>query len=241
MSDQKYFWELLEKKDLLQQGIFKPFRLTFRLASPICLTNPWMYFDGLMSHLLLFYGLGEEYFLLPKKQILKFPPKWMKLPFKKTGSIYHASVSQLIPDVPVKTTNIYKRFETGGSDNLNMKKVYRGSGYFRDYILRQPIFAVRYVNFFGNGDIVFIGKLLDELIVGLGNDFRIGFGLIRDWEIEETEEDMSLIWQERAMRPIPIQMCARYEEVVSMSFCSPYWDPRNVTECVPPGGMCVLK
>lgn len=241
MNDQKYFWELLEKKEPPKLGPFKPFRLTFRLGGPICLTNPWLYFDGLMAHLLLFYGLGEDYFLLPKKRILKFPEKWSALPFKKTGKIYHASVSQHIPNVPVKTVNIYKRFETPGALRLKINKIHRGSGYFRDYILRQPVFATRRVMFYGNGDTQLINMLIDKFIVGIGNDFRVGFGPVRGWEIEGTPEDMSLVFKGLAMRPIPVEMCAEYDEVVSMSYAPPHWDPRNVTACVPPGGRCSLK
>lgn len=240
-AEQRYFWQLLEKREPPVHGRYEPFMLTFYMGGPICLTTPWLNLDGLLSHLVLFHGFQEEYFLLPKKKKLDFPEKWMAAPLKKTDEIYHASVSFFEPRSTVRVTNIYKRFETGGTDGLKTKKIRRGSGYFRDHILRQPYFAARQVYFYGCGDKELIDSLLNDYILGLGNDFRVGFGPVRGWKVEKVGQDFSLVRNGAAMRPIPVEMCAEFDEIVPMSYKPPHWDPRNIADCVPPGGRCVLR
>lgn len=36
-------------------------------------------------------------------------------------------------------------------------------------------------------------------------------------------------------------MCDEYEDAVYLAYKPPYWDPRNVALCVPPGARCKLK
>ncbi len=240
-AEERYFWDLLARRDPPRFGKFDPFMLVFWLGGPICLTSPWLNLDGLLAHLMLFYGLQEEYFLLPKKKKLNFPAKWTNLPLKRTGDIYHASTSLLEPNLPVRVTNMYKRFETQGAEHLTAKKIRRGQGYFRDYIMRQPYIAAKEVYFFGCGAISTIADLLSEYLIGLGNDFRVGWGPVREWSIEKVGEDRSLVHDGVAMRPIPVSMCSEYEDVVPMAYKPPYWDPRNVENCVPPGAKCKLK
>ena len=84
-------------------------------------------------------------------------------------------------------------------------------------------------------------RLIETYLVGLGNDVRIGFGAIRDVAFEQIEEDWSIVAGGVAMRPIPVEMCAEYEDAAYLPYKAPYWSPHNVVLCVPPGARCKLK
>jgi len=218
---------------------FVPFKVTFKLLTPIALSHPWLALDGIIAHLLLMSILGDDFFITPKKLNL-FRYTSLPLPLKKTGGIYHASVSQFSPPSSLKLTYLYKRFEPDYTLSLRKKKVDIGRGHFRYFKLSRPYLPVAEVTFYGCGDIEFIEGLLEGL-VGLGDEVRVGFGLIAHYTIEESGEDFSLVKDGVAMRPIPTSMCESYEMQMPLAYRPPYWDPQNVTLCVPPGARCALK
>jgi len=245
-EEARYWKQRMDAVSPPKMGKFVPFRARFKVGSPVCITTPWISFDGLIAHLLLLWNLGEDYFITPKKlPILEFvsPSRGKQgfyLPLKKTGKIYHASVSQFIPNA-LKITQIYKRFEPQFASSLKKKKISIGSGEFRSYILQEPYVPCREVIFYAYGDMNLVQELIENYLVGLGNDVRIGFGIIRDVVFEKMDEDYSIIADGIAMRPIPIEMCEEYEEAVYLAYRPPYWDPKNVAECVPPGARCRFK
>ncbi len=238
-----YFARRLRSAPPLRWNTMRSFAITFNMGSPVCITHPWISFDSLIAHLLLLDGLGDDYFITPKKLDLSgaWPKNRRLLPIKRTGQLYHASVSQFEPVDTVRVTQIYKRFETERSENLNRTKIRVGQGYFKSYALKQPYVPAQRVRFFVHGDVDLIGNLIDKYLIGLGNDTRIGFGTIRSWKIEETDGDWSIIWNGIAMRPIPVEMCEEWEDEAMLAWKAPYWSPRNVTLCVPPGARCRLK
>jgi hypothetical protein len=218
---------------------FKPFKVTFRLRSPLALSHPWLAFDGIIAHLLLLKALGPDFFITPKKLNL-LPYLSLPLPLKRTEDVYHASVSIFPTEVIPKLTYLYKRFEAQFASSLKKKKVDIGRGHFRDFKLSHPYIPMPNVIFYACGDVEYIGELLEGL-VGLGDDVRVGFGIISKYEVEECDEDYSLVKDGRAMRPIPTSMCEEFEAQVPLAYKPPYWDPQNVALCVPPGARCVLR
>jgi len=242
IDDVSYFSTLVAAAPPIRWKKLEPFRVTFKVGSPVCITTPWVSFDGLLSHLLLFDALKQDFFITPKKFVLSphLPKNRRLLPLKKTDDVYHASVSQFIPD-SLKVTQIYKRFEDKWAEQLDKKKIYVGSGTFRSYAIKEPYVACKEVVYYVCGDMDLIQRFIEEYLVGLGNDIRIGFGMIRDVIFERTEEDWSIIAGDIAMRPIPIEMCEEYEDAAYLPYRAPYWSPKNVVLCVPPGGKCKLK
>ena len=238
-----YFVKLAEAAPPVRWSRFRPFKVVFKLGSPVALSHPWIHFDSLISHLLLLEAFGQDYFITPKKfDISPYLPKNNRLlPIKRTGEIYHASVSQFIPKYSVKITRIYKRFEDKWAGDLDKKKIRVGSGHFRSYAMAEPYIACKEVVFYVNGDLEIIKGLILRNVIGLGNDLRIGFGTVRDIIFEEIEEDWSLVAGDIAMRPIPVEMCKEYEEAAYIAYKGPYWNPKNVALCVPPGARCKLK
>jgi len=76
-----------------------------------------------------------------------------------------------------------------------------------------------------------------ELLTHLGNDTRMGWGLIdkKRMELEPIPEDRSVVWQGKAMRPIPIRFLNSCSDAVYLPWRSPYWAAENVEMCAPPG------
>jgi hypothetical protein len=217
----------------------RPFKVIFHLRAPLALSHPWLAFDGIIAHLCLLEALGDDFFITPKKlNLLSYLS--LPLPLKRTEDVYHASVSIFPTEVSLKLTYLYKRFEPNFASSLRKKKVDIGRGHFRDFKLSRPYIPVPEVTFYACGDVEYIGGLLEGL-VGLGDDVRVGFGIISKYEVEELSEDYSLVKDGQAMRPIPISMCEEFEAKVPLAYKPPYWDPQNVALCVPPGARCVLR
>lgn len=243
LDEVTYFRHRLEAAPPVRWGRFVAFKVTFKLGSPVCVTTPWISFDGLLAHLLLLDALGEDFFITPKKLDLSsyFPHNRRLLPLKRTGPVYHASVSQFVPNVPVRKDTIYKRFEERWTDGLRQTRIRQGSGHFRAYAMAQPYVPAREVVFYAFGDVELIRRLVENYIYGIGNDFRIGYGAVRDVRFERMEEDWSLVASGVAMRPLPVEMCAEYDDTAYLPYRAPYWSPKNVALCVPPGARCRLK
>lgn len=250
-AEARYFHERLNAAPPLRPGRARSFALTFELGAPVCLTTPWIALDGLLAHLVLLDGLREDYFITPKKLELRFDPRtsrrWVPLTRHPVplpgdpGGIFQASVSHFEPPTPIPVTTIYKRFEPGGTERLRHQRIRLGQGPYRAYMLTQPYVPARRVTFYGRGDLGLVARLVGEYVYALGNDFRIGFGAVRRWQIAETPEDWSLVRDGIAMRPIPVELCADWEDAAYLAYRPPYWSPRNVRLCVPPGAWCRLK
>lgn len=242
MNEVQYFIDKIRDAPEFNPSRFRPFKVVFKLGSPVCVTTPWIHFDGFLSHLLLMDSLGEDFFITPKKKNLSpyLPKNKRPLPLKKTQDIFHASASIFEPE-SIKATRIYKRFEEQWTERLDRKNIRIGSGYFRSYIMTQPYIPAHSVTFYAFGDMELIERLIRQYIIGVGNDFRIGFGAVRSIIIEETDRDYSIVKDRKAMRAIPIDMCVEYEDAVPLAYTAPYWEPRNVKLCVPPGTRCRLK
>jgi len=219
---------------------YEPLEITFHLASPITLSHPWMHFDGLIYHLLFREVLGEDYFLLPRK----FPFNALQDELDKiqpikidSNGLYHASVSFL--DADVKKLGVYrKRFEDRWYSGR--KKIYRGSGIFRDWSIQHLYLPTSKIRFYVLSDRNML-KVLCELVTGLGNDTRVGWGAVRRFEIRKMEKDCSIVHQGIAMRPIPLFFLEYASEKVPLAWKPPYWARENVAFCAPPGAQVILR
>ncbi len=231
---------LLGSQKHRKQMSYEPLQITFYMSSPIALCHPWMHFDGLIGHILMISALGEDYFVLPRKfpfnrllRKIEIPP----FPIKEAYGMFHSSISFF--DTDHKALEIlYKKFEdrwAGGK-----KKIFKGSGYFRDYMIQHIYIPTRTVIFYVCGD----RDVLDELcsrITGLGDNTRVGWGAVRRYEIETISEDWSIVKDGIAMRPIPEWFLEYASEKIALGWKSPYWAPENTAICAPPGAEVRLK
>lgn len=147
----EYFRRRVAEARPLRWTGFRPFKLVFELGAPVCITHPWIAFDGLIAHLLLLDTLGADMFLTPKKRVIDFSTnnrRWF--PLKKTGEIYHGSASVFEPNV-LRVTKIYKRFEERWSDRLKHKRIRSGQGHFKAYIMSEPYVPAKTVTLGSGG------------------------------------------------------------------------------------------
>jgi len=215
------------------QGV-EPLKIEFRMISPIMLGHPFIHLDGLLLHLLYRDILDEDYYCLPSKKPIDFS-QYVKAPLKQTEDVYHASISFFDTDTKFATT-IYKRFCTEYLELLQTKKqkIMKGSGFFRDYMMKMIYIPAKVVFFYVCGNKTEIERLLQH-VVSLGKKTAYGFGRVKSLYVEEIETDYSLVKNGLAMRPIPIRLLMKVETKVMLAYKPPYWDKRNVELCAFPG------
>lgn len=213
---------------------YEPLKITFHMETPICLTYPWIHFDALLTHLKNREVMGNDYRALPSKRLIEEIGE-RPIPVKRTAGIYHASVS-FFDSKDAFTTTIYKRFCEKYLDLEKMKrrKIQRGSGHFRDFMMNLVYIPATEVYFYCCGDADEIESLLDGL-PGLGKKTAIGFGFVKDFEIRRIREDRSIIGGKTAMRPIPISALGYASDTVIMAYRPPYWAKEYTAPCAPPG------
>lgn len=83
-------------------------------------------------------------------------------------------------------------------------RVFMSQGYFRAYVMRKVYVGARRVVLYACGDADAVVRLVHDYVVGLGDDFRMGFGMVRSWRIQELSDDWSLVKDGIAMRPIRV-------------------------------------
>ena len=213
-----------------------PFRLYLPLLTPVCINAPWIMLDGVLTHLIQMKLHGRRYYYLPTKQVVKFngPHRYQRALFFGHNGIPHASASIFEGDVKLQSMQYYKRLEVEGFPGK--RKISQGTGHFRAWALRAVYVPAQAVTFYGCGDLRLIRELL-ELLTHLGNDTRMGWGLIdkKRMVLEPIPEDRSVVWQGKAMRPIPIRFLNSCSDAVYLPWRSPYWAAENVEMCAPPG------
>lgn len=226
-------------RENFKDGKYENFKLIFYLEAPICLTHPWICLDAILAHLVFKKVLGELYWVLPSKipvgaqgnlRILGLD-YWKDIPCA-SASIFNIS--------EMKSETIYKRFEDRYLPKTQKKKIYRGSGYYKDYAMKMIYLLSDKVSFYGKGDIKQVSELIEDL-QGLGNDTRIGWGSIRNFEIEKTKEDYSIIKDDICMRPIPIEFIEEASDTEYVAWRSPYWAKDSIELCAIPGAKIKLK
>jgi len=237
---------MLATQDLREPKVmdYRPLKVEFRLRTPICLTFPFIFFDGLVAHLMNRYLDPEGYRALPSKRAIqevgdvRIPIKRFNLP--NGEYIYHASVS-FFDTKNAYTTTIYKRFCEQFLDlqKIKRRKIDTSRGFFKNYAIKLIYIPTRKVTFYTCGDPDALDFLLEGL-PALGKKTAIGFGMIKDYTIREVSDDFSIIKDGRAMRPIPIEVVKSANEIIPMAYKPPYWAKENVRPCVPPLARCEL-
>jgi hypothetical protein len=219
----------------------QPFAIHFRLATPVCLNHPWLHLDGVLAHLMAQRLLGRDYYTLPTKQVVStpIPRAWHHVVVHYRGLAW-ASISCFNPpDVGYQTLQYFKRFEETPHLSRRQRKVPLGSGRFRTWMLRWVYVPAAAVTFYGRGQVHLVQELLSDL-THLGNDTRVGWGRIADMRLEVLEQDRSLVWEGRAMRPIPVRFLQAWDDEVMLAWKPPYWAADSVERCAPPGARVEL-
>lgn len=217
----------------------QPYRVRFMLATPVALNHPWLHWDGILLHLMQLRLRGRDYYALPTK--VPAPPPLedeLRRRLGLDGPIPRASISFFGPEARMSAQHYYKRFEERGFPAK--RRIPVGSGHYRQHNLLWVLVSAAWCEFYGYGDIDLVEELL-QLLPGLGNDVRVGWGAIASWSIEPLPEDRSLVCDGRAMRPIPVRFLAEWDDEVPLAWRAPYWAAEHVERCAPPGTRVRLR
>lgn len=216
-----------------------PFRVTFEMATPIAINHPWLHFDSIVSHLISMRVLGRRFYSLPTKTVQHLSTTEMgdwRYALRKTAGMAHASISFFEPD-EMTSQQYYCRFEPAGVPGLS--RVLISAGHYRNWMMQWVLVPCHICTFYGCGNVDLVSDLISGLS-HLGNDTRVGWGRIHATRIERIEQDVSLVRNGVAQRPIPTWQCAVHEDVVSLGWRAPYWSSGAVDLCVPPGARVSL-
>ncbi|MDD3972411.1 MAG: hypothetical protein PHC31_10925 [Clostridia bacterium] len=219
---------------------FEPFKVDVDLGTPILLAHPYIHGDAVLMALLMKQVLGDEYYNLPASSPIPVH-NLLRLPLKQTKGVYHASVSQFDTDI-IKTETVYKRFDEEHLNHVNtkIKRVRKGQGFFKDYMIKYPVIPTKKVTFYFNGNIKECKKILTDLIA-LGKKTDIGYGIVRSVSIEPTHEDNSFVKDGKCMRPFPAKEFESdygFPSVARrLAWKAPYWDKKNIAMCAAPGAI----
>ena len=203
-----------------------PLKVAFRLRTPVALGFPWIFFDSLLAHIALREELGERYYSLPTKIPVDRIPE---LPLKRWRGVYVASVSIFEPEAELAVYQFYKR----GDFPFPKGKIRRGSGFFKDFIIRAAYVPAHRVVFYATGEAAEVERLVKK-VLALGKERNVGFGAVRDVEVEEVEEEWGLVRGGLAMRPIPVRLLKSYVDAAYLAYKPPYWAKESVELCAVP-------
>jgi len=203
-----------------------PLKVAFFLQTPVALGFPWIFFDSLIAHVALREELGERYYSLPTKIPVDRIPD---LPLKRWRGVYVASVSIFEPETELAVYQFYKR----GDFPFPRGKIRRGSGFFKDFIIRAAYVPAHKVVFYATGELEEVERLVKK-VSALGKERNVGFGAVKEVRVEETEEEWGLVRDGLAMRPIPVKLLRRYEDAAYLAYKPPYWAKESVDLCAVP-------
>lgn len=212
----------------------RPYRVRCRLGAPVALNHPWVHLDSVLLHLAASRVLGEAIRDLPTfvpADVGSLPgmEAYADAVYSRAG-LKFASVSRFGPVPRYGTLDHYCRPDEG----LPKRRIHYGIGPYRSWRLRWVYVAAEYVEFWAWG----VPEIARDLLGGLdaiGNDVRVGWGHVVNVTVEETDEDRSVVWEGRAMRPIPVRFLRSWSEAVPLAWRPPYWARDSVELCAPPG------
>ena len=203
-----------------------PLKVVFFLRTPVALGFPWIFFDSLIAHVALREELGERYYSLPTKTPIDRIPD---LPLKRWRDVYVASVSVFEHEAELAVYQFYKR----GDFPFPKGKIRRGSGFFKDFIIRAAYVPAHKVVFYATGELEEVERLVKR-VSALGKERNVGFGAVKEVVVEEVEEEWGLVRGGLAMRPIPVKLLRRYEDAAYLAYKPPYWAKESVDLCAVP-------
>ena len=217
---------------------YTPLKVDVGVITPIYITNPWLYFDSIITYLCLRDALNELFYCMPTEETVDV--SLLDLPLKKTGDVYHASVGIYGDELKLYTDTLYKRFTDKETYKLTRKqqkgRVKTNQGHFKDFMINLPLLVTNNLVFYCNGDEKELKRLLQHL-THVGKKTSIGGGRISKINITETEVDYSFFKDGAVMRPIPVDMKIPIAEGMvfqKQPYKPPYWDKNNIGFCIVP-------
>jgi len=117
------------------------------------------------------------------------------------------------------------------------KRIETGKGRYKAY--HMPVFyrVAPFVRWWAVGDAADVQDLLSG-VSHIGKKRMYGWGSVLRWEVEEVEQDHSLIWDGKPQRSLPVtdriyELVAETRQIF-WGYYPPYYDHRNQAECYLP-------
>lgn len=229
-----------------------PFRVVAHLAAPVAF-NDYLCLDSLLAYAVVREELGASYWDQGPRdaepECLMRPP----LPLKKcqtrgpTGGevhVWHASASML-PDGPNARDVLWLKKHWESKPSCEKFAAYSGKGKvdvkagpFKSWNVPVPTVSVPRLSWHACGDPREALRLLEAFIVSVGKKRNGGLGLVREWSVQETEVDESLVNREGVVqRPIPIRFdrAAAWSMTEIRTYQAPYWLRDGARLCIAVG------
>jgi len=115
----------------------------------------------------------------------------------------------------------------GAKRRVNVK-----SEAFRSHNMPLPTLTIREGWWYVRGDGPRLLELLKDQVWGVGKKVSEGFGVVREWRLESANlVDYEIL----SLRPVPerlARVCGLTGRLRKCAWRPPYWDKRNVEECV---------
>ena len=107
-----------------------------------------------------------------------------------------------------------------------------GAGHTKAYDLAIPTVTALEVVWWAHGDPDRVRYLLTKYVPAIGKKRNLGNGTVRDWIVEPTDEDRSVLHEGRPMRRLPRGACEGAPGHGAIR--PPYYHPSRVVESVEP-------
>lgn len=217
----------------------RQYRISVNFYSPMVFYDPPM-FDALVGYAWLKKNTETMCRYITPHKSRKYDDlvdEGVKKHIKFTSDGVPLCTFMLFDGEPVDFTDSWKkRWESKYANYASFGKAKRrintASGKYRSYNMPLPGKLVKsgYWEFFGDKAVV---GLLEKTIWGIGKKSGMGFGIVDDYQIDESKNDELFILKNR---PVPLSLARQYGIIDgTMRYCSwiyPYWDKRNFTECI---------
>ncbi len=211
------------------------------LSTQLCGNSPLL--DSLLEYMLS-VQLGMQYTVSRDRPLLE--ENKIELPLSQYDfgeNQYFWKVSDPIISNPlsVSVEYIQKKFESSSSLLVapeNRKSILTASGPYKAKRVPISVRNITQIAWFAHGDKKEIKNILSR-VSSVGKHINIGYGKIYKWEVEECEEDFSVIANNKIlMKTIPLELISEFKAnswaASYGSFKPPYWHPDNYCEIAVP-------
>lgn len=124
----------------------------------------------------------------------------------------------------------YKRFDDDSEMYKITKKIETGKGKYKNYSNSLKVTDTDKVIFFAKGNKELIEKYL-SWTCGLGKKLSQGYGLVRDWKVEEVAKEIDFFDTEQPYRPLPCELFKGEGTKKMVAYKFPYWFNGNKKVC----------
>ncbi|EMO43790.1 putative CRISPR type AFERR-associated protein Csf3 [Leptospira santarosai str. ZUN179] len=218
-----------------------PILIKAHLSSHLCGTPPL--FDSLLEYMLsaqsgLMNTVSRDR-PLSKESKIELPLSQYN--FGENQYFWKASNPIISNPVSVNVEYIQKRFESSSSLLVapeNRRSLLTASGPYKSKRSPITVRGIEQIAWFAHGDIKGIKDILSR-VSSIGKHVNIGYGRVYKWEVEECEEDFSIIANKNIlMKTIPLELVSELKasdwSPSFGSFKPPYWHPDNYCEIAIP-------